>query len=194
MKSLNRFNSNHIHCKLDESLWLTLFVHSSRCWVIPRGAMMLSPLESELDDLHHINCTAQDDPLSSAIPSGIPYALFHTIYFSTLHIWRAHELRRAPTPPRNPMRFHWKVGKAPITRASEADFQIQYSSTVFLLPVLPYASIRRRSHFSSLSRPSLAHQSPLPTANTKISNKAALSFPSADSDDQFILTPNVSFD
>ncbi|KAJ6000347.1 hypothetical protein N7481_000756 [Penicillium waksmanii] len=41
-----------------------------------------------------------------------------------------------------------------------------------------------------LSRPSLAHQSPLPIANTKISNKAPLSFPSTDSDDQFILTPN----
>ncbi|KAJ5403745.1 hypothetical protein N7509_003616 [Penicillium cosmopolitanum] len=43
-----------------------------------------------------------------------------------------------------------------------------------------------------LSRPSLAHQSPLPIANTKISNKAPLSFPSIDSDDQFILTPNLT--
>ncbi|KAJ5355504.1 uncharacterized protein N7496_012716 [Penicillium cataractarum] len=40
-----------------------------------------------------------------------------------------------------------------------------------------------------LSRPSLSYQSPLPAANTKISPKASLSYPSADSDDQFILTP-----
>ncbi|KAJ5907904.1 hypothetical protein N7495_000586 [Penicillium taxi] len=40
-----------------------------------------------------------------------------------------------------------------------------------------------------LSRPSLAYQSPLPTANTKISAKASLSFPSADFDNQFIITP-----
>ncbi|KAJ5763417.1 hypothetical protein N7533_002098 [Penicillium manginii] len=33
---------------------------------------------------------------------------------------------------------------------------------------------------------------PLPIANTKISNKAPLSFPSTDSDDQFILTPNLT--
>lgn len=43
-----------------------------------------------------------------------------------------------------------------------------------------------------LSRPSLAQQSPLPSANTKISDKAALSFPSTASDDQFILTPNLT--
>ncbi|CEJ61982.1 Putative DUF974 domain protein [Penicillium brasilianum] len=40
-----------------------------------------------------------------------------------------------------------------------------------------------------LSRPSLSYQSPLPIANTKISPKASLSYPSADSDAQFILTP-----
>ncbi|OKP06979.1 Trafficking protein particle complex subunit 13 [Penicillium subrubescens] len=40
-----------------------------------------------------------------------------------------------------------------------------------------------------LSRPSLSYQSPLPAATTKISPKASLSYPSADSDDQFILTP-----
>ncbi|KAJ5683277.1 hypothetical protein N7462_006442 [Penicillium macrosclerotiorum] len=42
-----------------------------------------------------------------------------------------------------------------------------------------------------LSRPSLSSQSPLPAANTKISPKVSLSFPSADSDTQFTLTPNV---
>ncbi|CAG8206197.1 unnamed protein product [Penicillium nalgiovense] len=40
-----------------------------------------------------------------------------------------------------------------------------------------------------LARPSLSYQHPLPTAKTKISTKASLSYPSSDSDDQFILTP-----
>ncbi|KAJ5179723.1 hypothetical protein N7492_002933 [Penicillium capsulatum] len=40
-----------------------------------------------------------------------------------------------------------------------------------------------------LSRPSLSYQSPLPTANTKISPKASLSYPSSESDSQFILNP-----
>ncbi|KAJ5081489.1 hypothetical protein NUU61_009753 [Penicillium alfredii] len=40
-----------------------------------------------------------------------------------------------------------------------------------------------------LSRPSLSYQYPLPAAITKISTKAPLSYPSAGSDDQFILTP-----
>ncbi|KAJ5712808.1 hypothetical protein N7493_009276 [Penicillium malachiteum] len=40
-----------------------------------------------------------------------------------------------------------------------------------------------------LSRPSLSYQSPLPTANTKISPKASLSHPSAGFDDRFIITP-----
>ncbi|KAJ5560018.1 hypothetical protein N7513_002417 [Penicillium frequentans] len=43
-----------------------------------------------------------------------------------------------------------------------------------------------------LSRPSLSYQSPLPAANTKISPKASLGFPSAGSDDQFIITPNLA--
>ncbi|KAL2837668.1 hypothetical protein BJX68DRAFT_220079 [Aspergillus pseudodeflectus] len=42
-----------------------------------------------------------------------------------------------------------------------------------------------------LSRPSLAHQYPLPAANTKISSKAGLSFPSDNVDNQFILTPHL---
>ncbi|KAL3459267.1 hypothetical protein BJX64DRAFT_301475 [Aspergillus heterothallicus] len=42
-----------------------------------------------------------------------------------------------------------------------------------------------------LSRPSLAHQNPLPAANTSISNKASLSFPSDNVDSQFILTPHL---
>lgn len=46
--------------------------------------------------------------------------------------------------------------------------------------------------FLSLSRPSLAYQSPLPTANTKISPKASLSHPFTEADPQFILTPNVT--
>ncbi|KAJ6179251.1 Protein of unknown function DUF974 [Penicillium mononematosum] len=40
-----------------------------------------------------------------------------------------------------------------------------------------------------LARPSLSYQHPLPTSKTKISTKASLSYPSSDSDDQFILTP-----
>ncbi|KAJ5501568.1 Protein of unknown function DUF974 [Penicillium expansum] len=40
-----------------------------------------------------------------------------------------------------------------------------------------------------LARPSLSYQHPLPTSNTIISSKASLSYPSGDSDDQFILTP-----
>ncbi|KAL4879742.1 hypothetical protein BJY04DRAFT_219830 [Aspergillus karnatakaensis] len=43
-----------------------------------------------------------------------------------------------------------------------------------------------------LSRPSLSYQYPLPAANTKISSKASLSFPSDDIDTQFILTPNLT--
>ncbi|KAJ5176369.1 uncharacterized protein N7482_002246 [Penicillium canariense] len=43
-----------------------------------------------------------------------------------------------------------------------------------------------------LSRPSLSYQSPLPAANTKISPKASLSYPSASSDEQFILTPSLT--
>ncbi|KAL4811821.1 hypothetical protein BDW67DRAFT_171185 [Aspergillus spinulosporus] len=43
-----------------------------------------------------------------------------------------------------------------------------------------------------LSRPSLSYQYPLPAANTKISDKAPLSFPSNDVDNQFILTPNLT--
>ncbi|KAJ5474681.1 Protein of unknown function DUF974 [Penicillium sp. IBT 31633x] len=40
-----------------------------------------------------------------------------------------------------------------------------------------------------LARPSLSYQYPLPTSNIIISPKASLSYPSDDSDDQFILTP-----
>ncbi|KAL5050264.1 hypothetical protein BDW71DRAFT_203664 [Aspergillus fruticulosus] len=43
-----------------------------------------------------------------------------------------------------------------------------------------------------LSRPSLSYQYPLPAANTKISSKASLSFPSDNVDTQFILTPNLT--
>ncbi|KAL4978126.1 hypothetical protein BDW66DRAFT_131056 [Aspergillus desertorum] len=43
-----------------------------------------------------------------------------------------------------------------------------------------------------LSRPSLSYQYPLPPANTKISSKASLSFPSDNVDTQFILTPNLT--
>lgn len=46
--------------------------------------------------------------------------------------------------------------------------------------------------FFSLSRPSLSSQAPLPAANTKISPKASLVYPSPSSDNQFILTPIVS--
>lgn len=57
-------------------------------------------------------------------------------------------------------------------------FKTDFQSLPFLTPV-------------SLSRPSLSYQYPLPAANTKISAKASLSYPSNDSDDQFILTPIV---
>ncbi|CAL5873948.1 uncharacterized protein PFLUO_LOCUS8233 [Penicillium psychrofluorescens] len=40
-----------------------------------------------------------------------------------------------------------------------------------------------------LSRPSLSLQYPLPAANTKISARASLSYPSEEADDQFILAP-----
>ncbi|KAL5340028.1 hypothetical protein BJX70DRAFT_362526 [Aspergillus crustosus] len=43
-----------------------------------------------------------------------------------------------------------------------------------------------------LSRPSLSYQHPLPAANTKISSKASLSFPSENVDSQFIFTPNLT--
>ncbi|KAL4767670.1 hypothetical protein BDW60DRAFT_211745 [Aspergillus nidulans var. acristatus] len=43
-----------------------------------------------------------------------------------------------------------------------------------------------------LSRPSLSYQYPLPAANTKISDKASLNFPSNNVDTQFILTPNLT--
>ncbi|OJJ44790.1 hypothetical protein ASPZODRAFT_134926 [Penicilliopsis zonata CBS 506.65] len=43
-----------------------------------------------------------------------------------------------------------------------------------------------------LSRPSLSYQYPLPAANTKISPRASLSYPSATADNQFILTPNLT--
>ncbi|OJJ03761.1 hypothetical protein ASPVEDRAFT_85192 [Aspergillus versicolor CBS 583.65] len=43
-----------------------------------------------------------------------------------------------------------------------------------------------------LSRPSLSYQYPLPAANTKISSKAALTFPSNKVDSQFIFTPNLT--
>ncbi|KAB8201145.1 Protein of unknown function DUF974 [Aspergillus parasiticus SU-1] len=43
-----------------------------------------------------------------------------------------------------------------------------------------------------LSRPSLSYQYPLPEANTKISNKASLSYPSDSVDNQFILAPNLT--
>ncbi|KAJ5610262.1 hypothetical protein N7510_006981 [Penicillium lagena] len=43
-----------------------------------------------------------------------------------------------------------------------------------------------------LSRPSLSHQYPLPAANTKISARAPLSYPSEEADDQFILAPAVT--
>ncbi|KAF9885336.1 hypothetical protein FE257_013053 [Aspergillus nanangensis] len=43
-----------------------------------------------------------------------------------------------------------------------------------------------------LSRPSLSYQNPLPSANTKISNKASLSYPSDHIDDRFTLTPNLT--
>ncbi|KAL4809115.1 hypothetical protein BDV18DRAFT_133976 [Aspergillus unguis] len=43
-----------------------------------------------------------------------------------------------------------------------------------------------------LSRPSLSYQHPLPAANTKISEKASLSFPSENVDSQFIYTPNLT--
>ncbi|EYE97854.1 trafficking protein particle complex subunit 13 [Aspergillus ruber CBS 135680] len=43
-----------------------------------------------------------------------------------------------------------------------------------------------------LSRPSLSYQYPLPVANTKISTKASLSYPSENADDQFILSPNLT--
>ncbi|EAW25468.1 trafficking protein particle complex subunit 13 [Aspergillus fischeri NRRL 181] len=43
-----------------------------------------------------------------------------------------------------------------------------------------------------LSRPSLSNQYPLPAANTKISRKASLSYPSDSTDDKFILSPNLT--
>ncbi|KKK26374.1 DUF974 domain protein [Aspergillus rambellii] len=43
-----------------------------------------------------------------------------------------------------------------------------------------------------LSRPSLSYQYPLPTADTKISNAASLSYPADNIDDRFILTPNLT--
>ncbi|GAQ07827.1 hypothetical protein ALT_5148 [Aspergillus lentulus] len=43
-----------------------------------------------------------------------------------------------------------------------------------------------------LSRPSLSNQYPLPAANTKISSKASLSYPSDSTDDKFILSPNLT--
>ncbi|KAL4957869.1 hypothetical protein BDW69DRAFT_155196 [Aspergillus filifer] len=43
-----------------------------------------------------------------------------------------------------------------------------------------------------LSRPSLSYQYPLPAANTKISSKASLSFPSDDGDSEFIFAPNLT--
>ncbi|BAE59430.1 unnamed protein product [Aspergillus oryzae RIB40] len=43
-----------------------------------------------------------------------------------------------------------------------------------------------------LSRPSLSYQYPFPEANTKISNKASLSYPSDSVDNQFILAPNLT--
>ncbi|EAW10117.1 trafficking protein particle complex subunit 13 [Aspergillus clavatus NRRL 1] len=43
-----------------------------------------------------------------------------------------------------------------------------------------------------LSRPSLSNQYPLPVANTKISSKASLSYPSDGADGQFILSPNLT--
>ncbi|PKY01906.1 DUF974 domain protein [Aspergillus campestris IBT 28561] len=43
-----------------------------------------------------------------------------------------------------------------------------------------------------LSRPSLSFQHPLPTTNTRIHSKASLSYPSDQTDDGFILTPNVT--
>ncbi|KAL2833297.1 hypothetical protein BDW59DRAFT_138437 [Aspergillus cavernicola] len=43
-----------------------------------------------------------------------------------------------------------------------------------------------------LSRPSLSFQYPLPAANTKISSKAGLSFPSDNCDSQFVLSPNLT--
>ncbi|KAJ5812337.1 hypothetical protein N7474_008638 [Penicillium riverlandense] len=42
---------------------------------------------------------------------------------------------------------------------------------------------------TSLSRPSLSLQYPLPAANSKISARASLSYPSEEADDQFILAP-----
>ncbi|KAL5000656.1 hypothetical protein BDV10DRAFT_161696 [Aspergillus recurvatus] len=43
-----------------------------------------------------------------------------------------------------------------------------------------------------LSRPSLSYQYPLPAANTRISSKASLSFPSDNVDPKFILTPSLT--
>ncbi|KAL2223449.1 DUF974 domain protein [Thermoascus aurantiacus ATCC 26904] len=43
-----------------------------------------------------------------------------------------------------------------------------------------------------LSRPTFSYQYPLPAENTKISPKASLSYPSDESDGQFILSPNLT--
>ncbi|KAJ9192140.1 hypothetical protein DTO166G4_8545 [Paecilomyces variotii] len=43
-----------------------------------------------------------------------------------------------------------------------------------------------------LSRPSFSYQCPLPAANTKISPKASLSYPSNEGDNEFILSPNLT--
>jgi hypothetical protein len=64
----------------------------------------------------------------------------------------------------------------------------RYSSAV---STIDCAVVESPSNLHSLSRPSLAHQYPLPAANTKISRKAGLSFPSDNVDNQFILTPHV---
>ncbi|KAJ5149408.1 hypothetical protein N7448_000986 [Penicillium atrosanguineum] len=76
-----------------------------------------------------------------------------------------------------------EFNKPPVYQADEAYHVSNSSSTCmqinkFLTP-------------PSLSRPSLSYQSPLPTANTKISPKASLSHPSTEADPQFILTPNL---
>ncbi|KAJ5095254.1 hypothetical protein N7532_007545 [Penicillium argentinense] len=93
--------------------------------------------------------------------------------------WRAHELRRGPTPPKEPHTVSLKGRQAPF-------YGIDPLYPIFLLNASLICPC------SSLSRPSLAQQSPLPAANTRISNQASLSFPSVDSDDQFILTPNLT--
>jgi hypothetical protein len=63
-------------------------------------------------------------------------------------------------------------------------------SSITVKPEMPRNVVHDPDYYR-LSRPSLSYQYPLPTANSKISTQASLSYPSASTDDQFILSPNV---